>query len=116
VVPATVAVDELLAGFGSLVDAAMVAVLSRLPVKPAPTFTTRVKVADAALASVGHVAVTVPLPPAGGVVNVAAGPLFCEKDTNVTPTGSTSESTTVLAVRGPPFAAVSEKLTFVPGE
>jgi hypothetical protein len=116
VVPATDAVEELFAGFGSAIADVMVAVLSRLPEKPDATFTVRVKLADAALARTAHVAVTVPVPPTAGVVNTAAGPVFCARDTNVTPVGSVSESTTLMATPGPLLVAVSVKLTFEPGE
>jgi hypothetical protein len=75
VVPETDTVDELFAGFGSLLsDAVMVAVLSRAPEKPAETFTVRVKLIVSVLERLDRVAVTVPVPPTAGVVNVARGP------------------------------------------
>src|SRR5438132_10362065 len=74
-----VAVDVLFAALESAVVAAAVAVL--LTVEPlavlAPTWTTIWKVAVPAAAKVASVAVTVPLPPTGGLVIVKAGPEVC---------------------------------------
>ena len=69
------------------------------------TLTTSVNVALAPAANVPRVAVTVPVPPTGGVVRVNAGPLSWVKDTNVVFAGMTSVIVTLRASLGPAFAA-----------
>ena len=88
------------------VDDEIVAVLPRLPLKPAPTLTVSVKLAEAPLANVAHVIVTVPVPPTAGVVIVAAGPVFCASETNVTPAGNVSVNTALSAAAGPALLAL----------
>ena len=68
--------------------------------------TTSVNVADEPLANVAHVIATEPVPPTAGVVIVAAGPVFCASETNVTPAGKVSLSTALTAAFGPALLAV----------
>src|SRR5205823_448804 len=68
------------------------------------TWTTRVKVALAPAARVVSVAVTVPVPPAGGVV--AVNPAAGVKDTKVVPVGTASVSCTAWALEGPALVRV----------
>jgi hypothetical protein len=90
----TVAVDvaELLAVFESAVVLLTFAVF--VIVEPAMALllarTTIVNAALAVAAKVVNVQVTVPVPPAAGVVHAAVGPEFCASDTNVVPAGTTS--------------------------
>src|SRR5687768_2369656 len=99
---AVVSVSELLDPLLSVVELLTVAVLLIVtPVGvPAVTLTTKVNVAEAPAASVAIVAVTVPVPPAGGVVSVNAGPDVCIADTNVVLAGTTSLSVTPCASLG----------------
>src|SRR2546423_12788529 len=101
-----VAVALLFLGFFSQVSLEMVTVL--LITVPsgvsALTLTTSVNVALAPAANVARVAVTVPVPPTGGVVRVNAGPLSWVKDTNVVFAGMTSVIVTLRASLGPAFA------------
>src|SRR5688500_13159069 len=89
-----VSVSALFAAFVSVVVEATVAVLVIVPPWGTLelTFTTSVNVAVSPAARVAAVAVTVPVPPAGGVVGV--NPAGAAKDTNVVPTGMTSVSVT----------------------
>jgi hypothetical protein len=98
-----VAVAVLLALFASAGDdAAIVAVL--VITVPPVTFTTRVNTAFVPFASVELVAVSVPVPPAGGVVDVQ--PAGAVKDTNVALAGMTSVNVSDEASDGPAFATV----------
>ena len=98
----------LLAGLGSVVAVVTFAVLEIV----APlgvlgeTRTTTVKFAEAPEASVAIVPLIVPVPPAGGLVRLNAGPEVCAAETKVVWTGTRSESATVWASLGPPFATV----------
>src|SRR4051812_33153379 len=87
----------LLAASASVVVLATMAVLES--VEPwrllALTLTTMVKVAVAPAAKVGTVALTVPVPPTGGVARVKVGPLVWVAETKVVPTGTTSLRDTV---------------------
>jgi hypothetical protein len=76
VVTVVVTVAALLAGLGSEVVLVTVAVfVMTVPAGVAAlTFAVNANVAVAPLAKVAQVAITVPVPPTGGVVNVAAGP------------------------------------------
>jgi hypothetical protein len=68
------------------------------------TWTTSVKGADAAAASVPVVQLTVPVPPTAGVEQLhPAGVL---RETNVVPEGTASDSVTFWDGDGPLFAAV----------
>jgi hypothetical protein len=109
-VPVTVVVVValLLAGLGSEVMLVTVAVfVMMVPAGVAAlTFAVNANVAVAPLAKVAKVAITVPVPPTGGVVNVAAGPEVCTKLTNVVPAGSTSGNDALLAASGPALLTV----------
>lgn len=98
------AVLLLLAGFGSDVEAEIVAVLDTVPPAAAVSCTTSVKFAVAPLTNEPMVQVTVPAAPAAGVVQLNEGPLFCVIDANVVLGGSTSVSETVAASVGPLLA------------
>ena len=102
-VPAVVVADEVLfAGFGSLVAEVTLAVLTTLPVgADGERRTTNEKAAVPPVASEGIVQVIVPLAPTAGVVQVKAGPLVCDDDTNVVLAGVVSVNDTVLAALGP---------------
>ena len=95
-------------GTGSVVVEVTVAVLVIVPVVPADTFTTIENVADAPAGSVAIVQVIVPVPPAAGVVHAKVGPVVWLSETNVVPDGMVSESDTLAASPGPPFATVIE--------
>src|SRR5262245_16092341 len=75
----------LLSGLGSVVVLPAVAVLLMVEpaCAPALTMTTSRKVALAPAGSVALVALTVPVPPTGGVVSVNAGPIACAAATKV---------------------------------
>src|SRR6266849_4330643 len=70
------------------------------------TCTTTVNVADAPAARVVSVPVIVPVPPAGGLVNVKAGPLVWLSETKVVLAGTASLSTTLGAAAGPALLTV----------
>src|SRR2546430_17347660 len=103
-----VVVAELFPGTLSVVPLDIVAVL--LIVVPlgvfALTFTTRLKLALAPAANVAIAHVTVPVPPAAGLVQVNAGPLICATDTNVVFAGVASLSEAFWASLGPAFATL----------
>ena len=104
-----IVVELLLAGLVSVVAVAAVAVL--LMVVPVGTFafalTMIVNVAEAAAAREVAVKVMVPVPPAGGVVAVKAGPEACVSDTNVVFAGTTSVKDTAWASLGPLLVSVT---------
>src|SRR5713101_7003949 len=93
-----VTVALLLARFGSNVAEVTVAVLTIRLLPRKLTLTVRVILADAPLASVPRVTVTVPPAPTGGAVDVPWVVLTAEK---VVPCGTGSLTTTALAVPGP---------------
>jgi len=99
-----VCVAELFAEFGSPVVDVTVAVLLTEPVVAGFTFTTSVNTAGVATATLALVAVTVPVPPTGGVEGVQ--PAGAVNDTNVVPVGITSERLTAEAVFGPALFTV----------
>src|SRR5262245_29182415 len=70
------------------------------------TWTTTVKVAEAPAARVAVVPMMVPVPPAGGLVNVKVTPLFCVSDTKVVLAGMLSVSCTFWALEGPLLVTV----------
>jgi hypothetical protein len=93
-----VLVEELLPGEGSTVEEDTVAVFEMIvPFGVVNgTLATRVNVADAPLASVAMVQVTV-----APVVQINVGPEFWFKDTKVKPAGSVSVRLTLEALDGP---------------
>jgi hypothetical protein len=101
-----VSVAELLPGSGSVVLEPMVAVLVIIPPTDVSgfTFTTRVKLRVAALARLGLMAVTVPVPPAASVVTVQ--PAGAVNDTRVALAGRTSVRVTSIAASGPSLVTV----------
>lgn len=99
-----VAVCELLAALGSLVVELTVAVLLMEAAAPADGVTTSVNVADAPLARLGFVQVTVPFAPTAGVVHVQ--PAGGASETKFTPAGSASLSEALAAADGPLFVTV----------
>src|SRR5215217_583138 len=103
------AVALLFAVFGSAVADETVAVLKIVVVGAVSslTFTTIVKVAEAPAAGDPIVAVTVPVPPAGGVVSVNVGPLSWVADTNVVLAGTSSSISTDEAGSGPLLVTVT---------
>src|SRR5688572_1049728 len=105
---AVVSVSLSLARLGSVVAETTMTVL--LIVAPAGVaasmLTTKSKVAPAPAARVALVALTVPVPPTGGVVSVAAGPLVWENETKVVPAGTVSFTTTSWASDGPALVTV----------
>src|SRR3989442_1594719 len=70
------------------------------------TCTTTVNVAEAPATRVGTVPVIVPVPPAGGLVNVKVGPLVWLSETKVVLVGTVSASCTFWASDGPLFVTV----------
>src|SRR5207244_5774029 len=70
------------------------------------TWTTMVNVAEAPAANVASVPVIVPVPPAGGLLNVKVGPLVWLSETKVVLAGVFSVSCTFWAAEGPLFATV----------
>src|SRR5262245_35763742 len=102
-------VSMLLAGFGSGVRPTSGARLaSVVPFGVALlTFTTNVNVAVAPGRSDGVVAVTVPVAPTAGVVNVKTGPVFCSIETNVVLGGRVSNNPRVRPSEGPALVTVS---------
>src|SRR5437667_450609 len=111
-----VAVPALFAALLSEVLLAPVAVFVSVEPSAADglTCTTTVKVADALAGRVATVHDTVPVPPAGGFVQVKAGPAVCVSDTNVVPAGSTSLRATACASLVPVFDKVIVYVRFVP--
>src|SRR5439155_10088705 len=103
-----ITVEELLAGFGSLVVLETDAVL--LIVVPSTTseltFTTSVNVAVAPAARPAMLQLTVPLPPATGVLHVNVGPVVWVNETNVVLAGTVSVITTLAASLGPGLVTV----------
>src|SRR5580700_508570 len=80
------AVELLLPGLGSALLPVMVAVLLRDdPTKFELTFAVSVKVALAPEAKLEIVQVTLPLLPTPGLLQMAAGPVFCTSEANVVP-------------------------------
>src|SRR5258708_4630321 len=65
------------------------------------TWTMTVNVAEPPAARVGVEPLIVPVPPAGGLVNVKVGPLFWLSETNVVLAGMASVSCTFWASEGP---------------
>jgi hypothetical protein len=106
VVTVEVAVEVLLAAFGSLVAAAIVAVLAIEPVAFGASCATSVNVAVAPAANVARVQFV--------VVQVNAGPEVCVSETNVVFAGSVSLMTTFEASNVPLFVAVIVHVTFAP--
>jgi hypothetical protein len=105
---------ELFAEAGSevVVDTVAVFEMALSPARLAAVWTTSVKLADTPRASVGRVAVTVPVPPTSGVARLhPAGPVI---DTNVVPVGSVSLSCTVCASLGPLLTTAIVYVRFVP--
>jgi hypothetical protein len=101
------AVDVLFAALASGDVLVTVAVLLTLPAAALDGVrTVRVKLAVAAWISVGMLQVTVPLAPTAGVVQVNAGPLVCDSETNVTVAGRTSVSDTPVASAVPMLETV----------
>jgi hypothetical protein len=98
--------EELLSGSGSAVREPMVAALATTaPAGVAElTVTTRVKLPVAALAKLGWVAVTVPVPPGDGVA--AVQPAGAVNDTNAVLAGRTSVKVTSTAASGPSLVTV----------
>src|SRR5260370_406390 len=70
------------------------------------TWTTTVKVAEAPAARVAVVPLIVPVPPAGGLVNVKVTPLFWVSETKVVLLGTLSVSWTFWASEGPLLVTV----------
>src|SRR5690349_16336152 len=71
------------------------------------TCTVRVNWADRPLAKEAKVHVTVPFVPTAGVEQLNVGPVFCTRETKVTPAGSGSVMLTLVAESGPAFDPVS---------
>ena len=94
-VTCTAAVDVLLAGLGSEMDATVAVLVIVVPAL-AVTFTTRVNCAEPALI-VARVQLMVPVLPEAGAEQVNEGPVFCVNDANVVPDGSTSVQATFCA-------------------
>ena len=99
-----VAVCELLAALESLVVAETVAVLLMEAAAAAEGVTTSVNTADAPLAKLGFVHVTVPFAPTAGVEHVQ--PAGAASETKFTLAGSTSLSDTLAANAGPLLVTV----------
>src|SRR6185436_713668 len=102
---AVAALPLLLAGSGSAVDEAAVAVLvsSVPPMTPVSTFTINVNTESPA-GTEGFVQWTVPVPPTGGVVQDQ--PAGAASETKVVPVGNGSSRVTVAAMLGPAFVVV----------
>src|SRR4051794_5987015 len=73
----------------------------------------KVKSALAPAARLAMVQLIVPLVPAGGVVQLNAGPLFCVAETKVIPAGSGSLTTTLDAASGPMLVTTTSNATSV---
>src|SRR5260370_271496 len=103
-----VMVDELLPRTGSAVVLLTLAVLTmdEPPASLALACTTMVKVALAPAFNAARVPVTVPVPPAGGLLNVNAGPVVCDSETKVVPVGTASVNRTDWALLGPVLLTV----------
>ena len=106
VVTVVVAVAVLLAAFGSDVADVTAAefVMVVLSATEASTCTTKLKDAEAPLANEPVVALTLPVPPTGGVV--VAQPTGALSEKNVVLAGTASVSDTLAALPGPALAAV----------
>jgi hypothetical protein len=102
----------LLATFESAVTLVMLAVLDSVPPKPFAVCTTSVNVALVPAENVPIVQVTVPVPPAAGVVHANVGPAFCVSETNVLLAGTVSVSDTVCASEGPLLVTTTVKVAF----
>src|SRR4051794_15731854 len=100
---AAVVVELSLAGLVSPVVELTVAVFVTEPVALPGTCTMTVNVALAPAAREAQVQVIVPVPPAAGLLQLTAGPVFCVSDTNVTFAGSVSESAALVAADAPLF-------------
>lgn len=106
--PATVAeaVALLLFVFGSAFSPAIVTVLFNVPVNVGAMFAMSVNCADTPLPSGGKLQVIVPLNPAAGTVQFAAGPVSCVNVLSVVPAGIASVNEALSSVSGPLFVAV----------
>jgi len=102
----TEALDELFAGFGSLVVAVIVAVFVTVVPAVAPLCRTRLNEAVAPLPNVPMVQLIVPVPLAGGVVQLNVGPVVWFNEAKVMFGGITSVSETLTASLGPLFATL----------
>jgi hypothetical protein len=101
------AVELLLAGFGSADDVVTVAVLLLGPIGAATaTCTTMENVADVPAVSVAIEQETAPVPPTEGFVQMNAGPVNCDSETNVVFGGSVSAIVTLAASDGPLFVTL----------
>jgi len=104
---AVTAVELLLPGVGSEVDDDTVAVLLLGPTGAAGAIcTTMENVADVPAVSVAMEHETVPVPPDGGLMQVKAGPVNCDSETNVVFGGSVSDIVTLAASEGPLFVTL----------
>ena len=101
-----VTVELSLAGLVSIVVVVTDAVLEMLPVAELAILTMRVKVAEAPGASEAQLHVTVPPEPTAGLVQEAAGPVFCCWEMNVVLAGSASVSCALAAGDAPLFVTV----------
>ena len=112
----TVAVLLLFAGFGSVVIELTLAVFEMVVPTGVPWSVVKLNwnVADAPLANEAIVQLIVPVPPAGGVVQVNAGPLVCEAEAKCVFAGTTSVSVTLIAGDGPAFATVTVQVAGPP--
>src|SRR5438132_770245 len=102
------AVALLLPGFVSALEVVAVAVLLRI-VPFATLGSGCTVIVNCALPPFGNsemVHATVPPLPGGGVLQVAAGPVSCTSETNVTPAGRASVNEASLAASGPAFDSV----------
>ena len=100
------AVELLLAGVGSA-DDVTIAVLLLGPRGAATAIcTTMEKVADVPAVSVAMEQETVPVPPTDGFVQMKAGPVGCDSETNVVFAGSVSVIVTLAASDGPLFVTL----------
>ena len=104
-----VAVAELLAGLGSVVELVTVAVfVTTVPFGVfAFAFSTIVKTAVSPAATAALEKVMVPVPPTAGVAGVHPLPVVTPADTNVVPAGITSVTCTEAASDGPLFAKLT---------
>ena len=101
------AVELLLAGFGSGDEVVTVAVLLLGPSGAATAiWTTMEKVADVPAVSVAMEQETVPVPPDGGLMQMKAGPVGCDSETKVVFGGSVSFMVTPAASDGPLLVTV----------
>ena len=109
-----IAVELLLPAFGSDADVT-VAVLLLGPVGAAGEIrTVMVNVAVVPLVSVAMEQETVPVPPTGGLLQMNAGPVGCDSETNVVFGGNVSAIVTLFASDGPLFATVMLYVICVP--